>query len=155
MELMRHTDIRLTAKVYTDPRLLDMAGAVEKLSIPDPQRDQAAVATGTTGAVDQTPMVMGPKSSTKKPAGIVSASAAIGSNVNLPSEPISLQTRGNVHESAVTESNRLQCGETPQVGLEPTTRRLTADCSTIELLRKMHPLGADRYSTFRLVGVKD
>jgi hypothetical protein len=25
--------------------------------------------------------------------------------------------------------------ETPQVGLEPTTNRLTADCSTTELLR--------------------
>jgi hypothetical protein len=28
---MRHSDIRLTAKVYTDPSLLDTAGAVAKL----------------------------------------------------------------------------------------------------------------------------
>lgn len=31
MELMRHTDLRLTMKVYTDPRVFDLAGAVEKL----------------------------------------------------------------------------------------------------------------------------
>jgi integrase len=31
MQLMRHSDIRLTAKVYTDPSLLDTAGAVAKL----------------------------------------------------------------------------------------------------------------------------
>ena len=28
---MRHTDLRLTMNVYTDPRVFDMAGAVEKL----------------------------------------------------------------------------------------------------------------------------
>jgi integrase len=31
MQLMRHTDIRLTMVDYTDPALLDLAGAVEKL----------------------------------------------------------------------------------------------------------------------------
>ncbi len=31
-KLMRHSDPKLTANVYTDPRLLDMAGAVEALS---------------------------------------------------------------------------------------------------------------------------
>jgi integrase len=31
MQLMRRTDIRLTMKAYTDPTLLDMAGAVAKL----------------------------------------------------------------------------------------------------------------------------
>ena len=29
--------------------------------------------------------------------------------------------------------------EAPQVGLEPTTHRLTADCSTIELLWNVNP----------------
>ena len=29
---------------------------------------------------------------------------------------------------------------TPQVGLEPTTNRLTADCSTAELLRIIQPI---------------
>jgi integrase len=51
MELMRHTDIRLTMKVYTDPRVFDLSGAVEKLPLnftasPDAQ---PALATGTDG----------------------------------------------------------------------------------------------------------
>ncbi len=33
MELMRHTDLRLTTKVYTDSRVFDLAGAVERLPI--------------------------------------------------------------------------------------------------------------------------
>lgn len=50
MELMRHTDIRLTTRVYTDARLLDTAGAVEQLPRLDdsPQQEQAR-ATGTDG----------------------------------------------------------------------------------------------------------
>ena len=31
MELMRHTDLRQTMKVYTDPRVFDLSKAVEKL----------------------------------------------------------------------------------------------------------------------------
>ena len=31
MELMRHTDLRLTMKVYTDPRIFDTSAAVERL----------------------------------------------------------------------------------------------------------------------------
>jgi len=34
MELMRHTDLRLTMKVYTDPRIFNLAGAVERLPMP-------------------------------------------------------------------------------------------------------------------------
>lgn len=33
MELMRHTDLRLTMRTYTDPRIFDLAGAVEKLPL--------------------------------------------------------------------------------------------------------------------------
>jgi integrase len=50
MQLMRHSDIRLTAKVYTDPTLLDTAGAVAKLprlGQPSEQKDeQGGKATG-------------------------------------------------------------------------------------------------------------
>jgi hypothetical protein len=31
-ELMRHQDIKLTTKVYTDPRLLNLQGAVESIT---------------------------------------------------------------------------------------------------------------------------
>jgi integrase len=49
MELMRHTDMRLTMTVYTDPRIFDLAGAVEKLSLPPVEQTTVAVATGTDG----------------------------------------------------------------------------------------------------------
>jgi integrase len=53
MSLMRHTDLRLTMKVYTDPRIFDLAGAVEKLplgfcTLPG---SEVAKATGTHGAL--------------------------------------------------------------------------------------------------------
>ena len=48
---MRHSDISLTMNVYTDPRLLDIAGAVERLpDLPlDGSNATAARATGTDG----------------------------------------------------------------------------------------------------------
>jgi len=48
MELMRHTDMRLTMKVYTDPRVFDLAGAVESLPAMAVAA-QAQQATGTDG----------------------------------------------------------------------------------------------------------
>ncbi len=51
---MRHSDIRLTMGVYTDPRLLDVRGALDALPLLTLQGDQAegeaARATGTDGA---------------------------------------------------------------------------------------------------------
>ncbi len=53
-QAMRHSDIGLTMNVYTDPRLLDVAGAMESLpSLPlpvelNPTRDESRRATGTT-----------------------------------------------------------------------------------------------------------
>ncbi len=53
--LARHTDIRLTMRSYTDPRLLDGHAAVE--SLPDLQPDQptteTAKATGTNGPISE------------------------------------------------------------------------------------------------------
>jgi hypothetical protein len=51
MQLMRHTDLRLTMSVYTDPTLLDMGGAVE--SLPDfsrPPTQAVGLRTGTDDA---------------------------------------------------------------------------------------------------------
>jgi integrase len=60
MELMRHTDIRLTMGVYTDPRILDTAQAVNNLPCLDdaPQVNKnrgIALRTGTDGMPVQTP----------------------------------------------------------------------------------------------------
>lgn len=51
MELMRHTDLRLTMKVYTDPRIFDLSSAVERLPIPAVSVS-AISATGTDGKAD-------------------------------------------------------------------------------------------------------
>ncbi len=69
MELMRHTDLRLTMNVYTDPSILDTGGAVENL--PDlirPSEAAAALLTGTDGVPADTstrPKVL-PKSTTPR-----------------------------------------------------------------------------------------
>lgn len=49
MELMRHTDMRLTMKVYTDPRIFNLAAAVEKLPGISTPESQKTAATGTDG----------------------------------------------------------------------------------------------------------
>ena len=49
MSLMRHTDLRLTMNVYTDPRIFDLAGAVEKLPLPSLHLP-ALAATGTNNS---------------------------------------------------------------------------------------------------------
>ena len=49
MSLMRHTDMRLTMNVYTDPRIFDLSGAVEKLPALEPAKlmPLPMLATGT------------------------------------------------------------------------------------------------------------
>ncbi|MCL2647165.1 MAG: site-specific integrase [Phycisphaerales bacterium] len=51
MELMRHSDMRLTMKTYTDPCALDTVGAVEKLPLPTGDDSFAVSATGADGEI--------------------------------------------------------------------------------------------------------
>ena len=46
MSLMRHTDIRLTMNTYTDPKIFDLSGAVEKLPAMGAIESQTMTATG-------------------------------------------------------------------------------------------------------------
>jgi len=74
MALMRHTDMRLTMNVYTDPRIFDLAGAVAKLPTFDGVTEaQAAKATGTDG----TDEVRRTESATSQPARMGICSAGI------------------------------------------------------------------------------
>ncbi|MCX5655071.1 MAG: tyrosine-type recombinase/integrase [Planctomycetota bacterium] len=51
MELMRHTDLRLMMNVYTDPSILNTAGAVEDLpDVTRPPEAAAPLLTGSDGA---------------------------------------------------------------------------------------------------------
>ena len=49
-------------------------------------------------------------------------------------------------------SGDLGINQAPQVGFEPTTRRLTADCSTAELLRSVDGLEAPYLQTILASG---
>jgi len=50
-ELLRHSDVNLTMKAYTDPQLLNVAGAVGQLpDLSQPEKQQQQRATGTMGA---------------------------------------------------------------------------------------------------------
>lgn len=53
-QLARHTDIALTMRAYTDPRVIDTHGAVEKLPTLD---DGSTESTRATGTYDVTPVV--------------------------------------------------------------------------------------------------
>ena len=59
---MRHSTIDLTMNVYTDPKLLDVHGAVEALpELPiEPTEDETQAATGTTDASSQLAPMLAP-----------------------------------------------------------------------------------------------
>lgn len=49
MELMRHTEMRLTMRFYTDPRIFDLAGAVARVPIPPAEPATPAKPEAATG----------------------------------------------------------------------------------------------------------
>jgi integrase len=63
MELMRHTDLRLTMKVYTDPRIFNLAGAVERLPMPASSVARVAKRVANSLSERQSPAVTGKTSS--------------------------------------------------------------------------------------------
>jgi hypothetical protein len=87
---MRHTDMRLTMTVYTDPRIFDLTGAVEKLAMDfgTTPNGQLARATGTNGkpadAVGRTESVTSPSAET----GIPSAGIGEGADTVRDSQPL-------------------------------------------------------------------
>ncbi len=118
MELMRHTDLKLTMKVYTDPRIFDLAGAVEMLpTLPgDEPQAQIAAATGTDGAV---PADAGRTQSVTYPsAGLGECSAVIGEHGRAGHTSLSLVTGENRQQKSPSGGD----GEKERaMGLEPTT----------------------------------
>ena len=53
MALMRHTDMRLTMNVYTDPHIFNLAGAVEKLPSLPTDDTQTQTVKATDGGFDR------------------------------------------------------------------------------------------------------
>ena len=121
MALMRHTDMRLTMNVYTDPRIFDLAGAVEK--IPNLAAKAAAsqwsAATGTDGVV--APDAGRSESVSSPQAGIGVCSAVIGETPPAPRSSINPLSGGNWQQKTPSGGD----GDKERVmGLEPTTASL-------------------------------
>ena len=114
MDLMRHADPRLTAKVYTDSRALPLAESVQKL--PSIFRHASPVAS---------PILFreGPEVSATVQNAHASefAQVVVGEGKVPDCPPLSAISRDGLMA--------------PVVGLEPTTCALTVRCSTIELHR--------------------
>ena len=70
MEIMRHTDMRLTMNLYTDPRILDTSKAIERMPDLDGQPAAERVAARKTGTddlpVEVFPLMPGQKSIDEK-----------------------------------------------------------------------------------------
>ena len=113
MELMRHTDMRLTMQYYTDPRLLDTARAVDNLPDLDTKGQRQAAVERRTGTDDMP--VAGPEKSIAQK--------------YVPDCPErSTKVRGGVRNDRKTPENRGLSMEAP--GIEPGSRDGSVQAST-------------------------
>ena len=113
---MRHSDIRLTTKTYTDASLLPTADAMETLPRWDMPVEQAEVKTGTDDAVS---------------GATVRATVLPSFKVTLVPQGSLAMGNGDTHESRMDseESSDYQgvydaVGKFRGVGIEPTTKGL-------------------------------
>ncbi len=98
MQQLRHTDIRPTTKLYTDPRLLDLHRAVNSLPrIADAPSREAQAATGTYGREKEPPKKSRMGSSLGS-----DLTASAGSDLKWPKTPIG-DYRGDEVPQVVTE----------------------------------------------------
>ena len=126
MEVMRHSDIRLTSKTYTDAALLPTAEAVEALPRWDKKNVQTEIKTGTYDIAD-TVVQNGTTGGTKKDSfrGILVHAGSLA------------QENGDTHQTRMgseeTHDYQGVC-EPPEnmrpLGIEPRTHRLKVCCST-------------------------
>ncbi len=130
MELMRHSEIALTMRTYTDRQFLPIFDAMEQLprfSAPE-SLPVAAVATGTDGRL----------SNAKEDAHhdahrVVKSSLRVSTPVDSASALDAMQTLENKADSlhlAVPVTPCQSVRKMSAVGIEPTTRRLKVCCST-------------------------
>ncbi len=111
MSLMRHTDLRLTMKTYTDPRIFDLAGAVAKLPMhfgTSTDAGESAKATGT----DCKPLLSGRTESVTSPqAGIGYCSASIGKPGDRGEVTLPLATGGDRQQTAGNDGEEKRAGD--------------------------------------------
>ena len=139
MQLARHSDPKLTMAVYGRAQLHDLGRAVER--IPDlrrgPQAESLSLAATGTDSKSPTHSVSGLRSA-------CASSEGGGGNLRLvEAESSGEHEKANRSQPLIQQGVESDCDcvradetaveKAPRVGLEPTTNRLTAGCSTIEL----------------------
>ncbi len=120
---MRHSDPKLTANIYQDPRILDLAGAVELLpNLPlDGGADQdAARATGTEGRAAGPLAPMLAPMLAPKPANQGQAETFLTTEVTEPEELATVKKQKNPKETSVFPGIRQERAR----GFEPPTYSL-------------------------------
>lgn len=133
MELMRHTQIGLTMKHYTDPRIFDLVGAVEKLPKLSPDGAELAKATGTLdgrsagGEGEQVAQRVARATSERH------SVSSTGKSGGQPERSIKQVNASDWQSPASKFADRVK---EPKMGVEPTTPALRKRCSAIELLRR-------------------
>lgn len=136
-QLMRHSSVELTARVYTKLELHDLEGAVQRLpGLSTGPETQAAKATGTDGGPADNPKRNNAPSPSPEPdslprplppradasglfvaiPGKVAASTDAGKNPRFPRRNV-----GNPRKAWGTDNGMSLTGKAPRVGLEPTT----------------------------------
>ncbi len=128
MTLARHKDPKLTMRVYGRAQLHDLAGAVGGLPdlLGSIKELPALQATGTDGLAPYTPLTQ---------TSDTGSNPLIGRETERPETGLPSPSHNSLYNQGFeAERGRLILPElAPRVGLEPTTNRLTAGCSTIEL----------------------
>ena len=132
---MRHSDIDLTMNVYTDPRLLDVHGALDSLpALPlnsSPESEEiVASATGTedSTALPLAPM-LAPDSDNRSKSGSIAdkMTAIVRQAIDAQHDDVSADTDKRKHPLTIPVSGCHGVGDT---GLEPVTPSLSSWCSS-------------------------
>lgn len=122
MSLMRHTDLRLTMKAYTDPRIFDLAGAVEKLPITlTHPAEEAIEATGTAGPIAEAGEVWRSESVSSRSAGLGCCSAEIGEIAGTDERDANPVIDGHLQQKTPSDGDGVS---KRAMGFEPTTSTL-------------------------------
>ena len=140
MEIMRHTHMQLTMNVYTAPRILDTAAAVEQLpDLSSPAGTEKAVALRT--GTDDVPVNHSKKVLTKSTSGPVFFSRSMAQNDllakdnnNSASEILSREKSFHIKQigqrKKVEGLHQRPLEKMEAAGIEPASRNISAEAST-------------------------
>ena|GEM_PF-4539973 len=122
---MRHSTIDLTMNVYTDPKLLDVKGALESLpSLPlDAARPEAQRATGTDDANSWLAPVLAPKPDKTSGSWATAGTTRVGDNTQDCQQQNDASVRSGKRKRPLSSADNGR-QEVERKGLEPSTSAL-------------------------------